>query len=294
MNPRMPVLPIDPGNPTPDDYSREVYFRRHIVQPPAMVYVTVDDIFVLKVFNPTAAATVNISIRYLTPQGDVIPQFQQFPNVAASSTIHTFNFRGSEGFVLSATISTPGAGAGACYVQLEVGRGLGAQDITEGALLIGGYPGSFAALGYPGTQPQPPSVGTGTVRSITVTTPAAGAQFSLTVPAGVTWILNSVRAQLVTSAVVANRTPDLQVKDASGNIVMDAVAGTSQTASATDAWVWGPGLFTSTTLRQSDSVGIPTGMRLNAGWVLQMNVFNMDVGDQWSQIVFGVSELVAS
>lgn len=294
MGTQRTALGFDPANPTGDDYNREVYFRRHIVQPPGMVYVTVDDIFVLKVFNPTAAATVNVSIRYLTPQGDVLPQFQQFSNVAASSTVHTFNFRGSEGYVLSATISTPGAAAGAVYVQLEVGRGVGSQDITEGHLLIGGYPGSFAAIGYPQTQPLPPSAGAGTTRSITVSNPAAGANFSLTVPAGVAWVLNSVRATLVTSAVVASRSPDLQVKDGSGNIVMDAVSGVGEPASTTSVWVYGPGLATSTALKASNSVGIPSGLHLLAGWVIQMNTVNIDVGDQWSTIVIGVSELVAS
>src|SRR5215472_15437891 len=185
MNSQLPGLWQEPPNPTAADYRNEVYFRRHWVQPPGMVYVTVDDIFVLKMLNPTATATVNVSIRYLTPQGDVIPQFQQFSNVAPQATPRTLNFRGSEGYVLSATISTPGATAGAVYVQLEVGRGLGSQDITEGQLLIAGYPGSFAALGYPQTQPLPPSSGAGVTRSVTIANPAAGSDWSIVLPTGV-------------------------------------------------------------------------------------------------------------
>ena len=282
------------GGSDQEDYNREVYFRRHMVQPPGMVYVTVDDIFVLKVFNPTTAATVNVSIRYLDPDGNVVPQFQQFTNVPASSTPRTLNFRGSEGYVLSATISTPGASAGAVYVQLEVGRGVGSQDITEGHLLIGGYPGSFAALGYPQTQPLPPSAGIGITRSVTIATPAAGANWSITVPAGASWTLNSVRATLATSAAVANRVPDLQIKDGSGNIVMDALAGVAQTASLTDVWNWSAGAATSTVLGATNTVGLPAGFKLNAGWVIQQATAGLQAADQWSGIALAVTETVSA
>jgi hypothetical protein len=265
-----------------------------MVQPPGMVYVTVDDVFVLKVFNPTVAATVNISLRYLDPDGNVLPQFQQFVNVPAQSTPRTFNFRGSEGYVLSATISTPGASGGAVYVQLEVGRGVGSQDITEGHLLIGGYPGSFAALGYPQTQPQPPSAGIGITRSVTITTPAAGANWSITVPAGASWTLTSVRATLATSATVANRIPDLQIKDASGNIVMDALAGVAQTATLTDTWSWSSGGVTSTVLGASNSVALPWSFRLNPGWVVQQVTAGLQAADQWSAIALSVMETVSA
>lgn len=276
------------------DYNREVYFRRHRVQPPGMVYVTVDDIFVLKVFNPTVSATINVSIRYMDAEGNVLPQFQQFANVAAQSTPRTFNFRGSEGYVLSATISTPGASGGAVYVQLEVGRGLGAQDITEGHLLIGGYPGSFAAIGYPQTQPQPPGAGAGVARSTTISNPAAGANWSITVPTGASWTLNSVRATLTTAVAAANRIPDLQIKDGSGNIVLDALAGVAQTASLTDAWSWSAGAVTSTVLGSVNSVGLPAGFKLNSGWVIQQVTANLQAADQWSAIALSVTETVAA
>jgi hypothetical protein len=237
---------------------------------------------------------VNISLRYLDPDGNVLPQFQQFTNVPAQSTPRTFNFRGSEGYVLSATISTPGASAGAVYVQLEVGRGVGSQDITEGHLLIGGYPGSFAALGYPQTQPQPPSAGIGITRSVTITTPAAGANWSITVPAGASWTLTSVRATLATSAAVANRVPDLQIKDGSGNIVMDALAGVAQTATLTDTWSWSSGGVTSTVLGASNSVALPWAFRLNPGWVIQQVTTGLQAADQWSGIALSVIESVSA
>jgi hypothetical protein len=275
------------------DYNREVYFRRHMVQPPGMVYVTVDDVFVLKIFNPSAAATVNVSIRYLDPDGNVIPQFQQFSNVAAQSTARTLNFRGSEGYVLSATISTPGASSGAVYVQLEVGRGLGAQDITEGHLLIAGYPGSFAALGYPQTQPLPPTAGVGVTRTITPSNPAAGADWSVTVPVGATWVINSVTATFTASAGVANRNPQLQFITAGGAVLFSGVNNTAITASQAETIVWWNGAPQAAANANTIYASLMNGVRVPGGGAVKVTTLNLQAGDQWSNIVLQVQELVA-
>jgi len=294
MNPQMQTPGHRPTDVLEPDYNRLTTFRRHRIEPPTTVYVTVDDVFVLKVMNPSATATVNVSMRYLNTDGEVISVFQQFPNLAAVSTPRVLKFRGAEGYLLSATISTPGASAGAVYVQLEVGRGVGSQDVTEGHLLIGGYPGSFAALGYPQTTPQPPNATLGITRSVTITNPAAGANWSITVPAGASWTLTSARATLATSATAANRIPDLQIKDGSGNIVLDALAGVAQTATLTDVWSWSVGAVTSTVLGATNSVGLPGGFDLNAGWQIVQVTANLQAGDQWSSIVLGVTETVAA
>lgn len=294
MNPQMKGTGYEPNDAVALDYNREVYFRRHRVQPPGMVYVTVDDLFVLKVLNPSVTANVNVSIRYLDANGEVLPQFQQFQNIPVSSTPRTFQFRGSEGYVLSATISTPGAGAGAVYVQLEVGRGAGAQDLTEGHLLIAGYPGSFAALGYPQTQPIPPNAGAGVTRSVPLGNPAAGANWGIVVPTGAAWVLNSARATLTTSAAAANRIPDLQIKDGSGNVVLDAMAAVAQTASLTDFWSWSPGAANSTVLGSVNTVALPAGFKLNAGWSINQVTQNLQAADQWATIMLSVTETVAA
>jgi hypothetical protein len=277
-----------------EDYNDLVSFDRHRIQPPGMVYVTVDDIFVLKVLSPSITATVNVTLRFLQANGNIIPTFQQFPNLAAQSTPLAIKFRGAEGYLLSATISTPGASGGAVYVQLELARGAGSGDVTEGHLLIGGYPGSFAALGYPQTQPVPPNASFGFTRSVTISNPAAGANWSITVPAGAAWVLLSARATLATSVTVASRVPDLRVQDGSGNTLLDAQAGVAQTASLTDAWNWAPGNVTATVLSAVNLVALPTAFRLNAGWVIQQVTTGLQAADQWSAIALSVTETVAA
>ena len=280
--------------PDAQDYNREVYFRRRNVQPPGMVYVTVDDLFVLKVFNPSVAANVNVSLRYLDAQGEILPQFQQFTNIPAAGTVHTFNFRGSEGYVLSATISTPGASAGAVYVQLEVGRGAGAQDLTEGHLLIAGYPGSFAALGYPQTQPLPPNAGAGFSRAITVTNPAAGADWSVTVPTGAVWTLNSVSALFTASAAVANRLPAIVLVAPGGTNLFTGTQNTFVTASQAITFMTGGNQVTLMPNANLAYVATNTSIRLQAGAVIKSVTSGIQAGDQWSNIIVQVQEQVAA
>lgn len=294
MNPQMKAAGYDPNDAVALDYNREVYFRRHRVQPPGMVYVTVDDLFVLKVFNPSVAANVNVSIRYLDAAGEVLPQFQQFQNIPASGTVHTFNFRGSEGYVLSATISTPGASGGAVYVQLEVGRGAGSQDLTEGHLLIAGYPGSFAALGYPQTQPLPPNAGAGFTRSVTVTNPAAGADWSITVPTGASWTLNGVSALFTASAAVANRLPEIVLVSPGGTNLFVGTQNTFVTASQAITFMTGGNQVTLMPNANLAYVATNTSIRLQAGAVIKSVTTGIQAGDQWSNIVLQVQEQVAA
>jgi len=179
------------------------------------------------------------------------------------------------------------------YVQLEVGRGLGAQDLTEGHLLIGGYPGSFAALGYPQTQPLPPSSGAGVTRSVTIANPAAGSDWSIVLPTGVLWILNSVSATLVTSATVGNRTPALVVTDNTGHIVYNGAAAYAQAASLTWTYSWSGGGIAPPAGTTQNGGSIPAGLRVPAGWTIMTATPNRQAGDQWQNIVLGVQELVA-
>jgi hypothetical protein len=271
-----------------------VEFAQRHVQPWSRSYVTADDVLVLKVFNPSQSVTVNLSLRLLTPEGEIIPQFNAYANLAASSSPQSFIIRSAEGFLLSATVSTPGAPSGSAYVQLGLARGTGANDQTEGDLLLAGYPGSFTQIGYPASVPQPPSSGAGLARTVIPTAPIAGADWQVTVPAGVIWTLQSVTAQLQTSATVANRIPDLQIQDASGNIIQHALAGVAQTAGLTDTWSWSPGSVTSTVLGTLNTVNLPAGLRLSAGWKVRTITANLQATDLWSSIFVSVAEFIAA
>jgi hypothetical protein len=277
-----------------DDYNELAAFRRHQLPPPGALYLTVDDNITVNVLNPSQVVTVNISLRILLPGGDVVPILYQYPNLAANSTATTRMIAGVEGFLLSATVDAPGITRGSAYVVASVKRGRGALDQTSGDLICEGYPGGLYLLSYPPPTRDGPETGAGLTRSVTVANPAAGADWSVTVPVGVQWVLQRVRAVLTTAAAGGNRTPDLQILDAAGNMVLEAPGGANQGGGNTESWTWSTGATTTATAGASNMVNLPTNIRLLPNWVVKVVTANLAAGDQWSSIVLSIVEFVAA
>jgi hypothetical protein len=277
-----------------DDYNDLAAFRRRQIPPPGAVYLTVDDNIVVNVLNPSQTVGVSLTMRILLPGGEVMPVLYQFPSVAASSSASTKNIPGVEGFLLSATVDAPSAQRGALYVQVSVKRGRGLLDQTSGDLICEGYPGGLYLLSYPPPTRDAPDSSAGLTRSVTVANPAAGADWSVTVPAGVQWVLQRVRAVLTTAAGGGNRTPDLQILDAAANLVLEAPGGANQAGGLTESWVWSTGATTTTTAGSTNMVNLPTNVRLLPNWVVRTVTANLAAGDQWSSIVLSVVEFVAA
>ena len=280
--------------PTEHDYNELMQFKRLRVDPPARVYVTVDDVLQLTMANPTQTVTVNCSIRIMNTDGQVIPHWYNFPNQAAGATPTAKILRICEGSLLSATVETPGAPYGSVYVMLSVRRGTGANDQTQGDLLLAGYPGSFAQIGFPVSRQDSPTSGAGLQRVATVANPAAGADWSITVPAGAQWLLQSVNAQLVTSATAGTRIPSLVITDNAAHVVFTGVASLSQAASLTYTYSWSPGAVASPAGSTSVSGPLPALLRLQPGWVIKTVTQGIQAGDQWSAISLAIQELAAA
>ena len=128
------------------------------------------------------------------------------------------------------------------------------------------------------------------VKTVAVANPAAGADWSVQVPAGVTWEVQSVYAQLATSAVVANRFPVLVVQDAGGNTLLDAnPGGGGQTATQTHKYTWAIGAGSNQNTSANPSAPIPD-MVLPGGSTIGTTTLNLDAGDQWSAVSLFVVE----
>lgn len=117
-----------------------------------------------------------------------------------------------------------------------------------------------------------------------ISNPAAGAQFTYTVPAGPAVTLQGVSATLVTSAVVANRKALFQVLDASAHLA-DEFQGTGLVpASTTISVLLTTGSPQSANGTSGTSFGACPATVLQPGWQLVSVVNSMDAGDQWSAI----------
>ena len=127
------------------------------------------------------------------------------------------------------------------------------------------------------------------VRTISIANPAAGADWSISVPAGMQWRLRSVRAQLVSSATVANRAVNLSLKDDAGNVIALLPAPAVQAASLTNSYTFAQGA-SALSVGTSQSAAAPKDMVLGDSYTIASSTGAIQAGDQWSLIWLQVEE----
>lgn len=125
---------------------------------------------------------------------------------------------------------------------------------------------------------------------IPVPSPAAGAEWTITVPAGVAWELVTILTRFVTSAVVANRLINLDVNDPDGNRIhrFGTAANVPASQTAVAPFEAGSGAF-GTVTGQSNPLPSPY-LVLPAGYILRSNTALLDVGDQYNATFLTVRE----
>lgn len=130
--------------------------------------------------------------------------------------------------------------------------------------------------------------------TMTGSDPAAGSQWSETVPAGKAWRLKAIYATLVTSAVVGNRLSSLSITDGTNTILLIPDT-TNVAASLTAKYLWMP--YGGGSYTPGVAVGVvnplPEDFIVGPGYVLASTVSGMDAGDNWGAPVFTVEEFGA-
>lgn len=134
----------------------------------------------------------------------------------------------------------------------------------------------------------------GTVRTIQIADPGAGNNWSLTVPAGISYLIKSFACRLDTSADVGNRRFGYLVDDGTDTgVYLGSISNTNQTASqqiyiaaypGSEAVAWTSGML---------NLGMPSGLYLPPGHRLRMYtgiVNSMFPADAYSQIHVRVEE----
>jgi hypothetical protein len=119
------------------------------------------------------------------------------------------------------------------------------------------------------------------------TSPAAGAGFTVTSPGKQGWVLVSVVGQIVTDGNAANRGITVDVDDGNGvNVVSNGVGGVV-VASTTATFSFNPYLGPSAGNVANQIFGGLMPVNVLPGQKLEVNVKNIQVGDQLSGIVLG-------
>lgn len=117
-----------------------------------------------------------------------------------------------------------------------------------------------------------------------VANPAAGAEWSVTVPTGSVWRVRSIYSQLVTSATVANRLTSVVMKDAAGNIFFQSFLTGAQTAGGTWTIVFSVNAPNTTLGSFNNSELFIPDVVLPEGAVVISKSSGLQAGDQYSAI----------
>jgi hypothetical protein len=137
-----------------------------------------------------------------------------------------------------------------------------------------------------------PRKGHNAIVSYRVIVPAsvgAGVDVNVVVPAMARWRVQSITAQLVTSAVVANRIPHIVITDPLGFVFYNGPASANQVNGTTQTYVG----ITGCSPQSFDTVSqipLPDQLRCSQGFKIAFATTGLDVGDQWSKFVLHVKE----
>ena len=219
-----------------------------------------------------------------TPFADVVA-----PGSARTATVKIVPL--CEGWLLGISVA-PGAGVtpvGLTWVSVDLGRGTGGNALLVQALGFG-FVNLRSGFVWPGGSYLQATDGPGVLRSITGTTPGAGADISEVVPAGARWELLAFAFSLTTAVTVANRAPLLTIDDGA-NVYFRSSVNVNQTASTTWNYQAMQG-YGSPAISQVLALQFPEPIddRLGAGHRIKPVTAALQAGDQYTAPQYLVRE----
>jgi hypothetical protein len=259
----------------------------------APLYLTGEETIKLTVMNAASGVTVKVTGRFQA-LGDARPRpFAQTLVPATDRTVSSVVFSVGEGWLLGVQVIVSGGAplTGQTFAILSLTRGLTsvAEDVMT---LAAGAVTARQRIAWPFGAIVNSLDGAGALRSITGTTPAAGAEISETVPTGARWELIAFMATLTCSGTVANRIPLLLLDDGT-NVYARGIVNDTQTAGQVHSHGWAQGY--STMAGSSNAVtanSLPVNNRLGSGHRIRTLVTTLQAGDQWSAVQYLVREWI--
>lgn len=274
------------------DYAPAAAPARPALVDAAALYVTGEDNLRVTSFNGVAGVELAIEGRFLDAAGRVVPLAERHvPNTdrTAATSIITLGEGWLANLQVRASVGSPLQGQAFVLVELVRGHRGGIQPL---ATLVQGYASSTQRLAWPGSPLASSVTGSGAVRTILGTDPAAGVEITETVPAGVRWALRSFRFTLTTSAAAANRRPTLIIDDGA-NEIWRVNSNVDQTATQISQYLAGVGAPFATLDVRVFSLPLPVGLALLAGYRLRTSTAAIQAGDDYAAPVYQVEELIA-
>jgi len=195
-----------------------------------------------------------------------------------------------EGFLLSLSLvaQNPTSTGSPAYAAAALVRPPN-TGLAQYETLCAGYLNSVVGMSYPTHPPQRPTDGAGIIRSIAVTTPGAGADFTFTIPTLSRYRIISLSATLTTAVAVANRNVELVIDDGA-NVLAEIDSGFSQLASLVNDYTWMDSGPIGAAFDNVVVLPLPANLILPAGFRISSETTAIQGADQWSAIRMLVSE----
>jgi hypothetical protein len=269
----------------------EVSFALRQVQPPSECYISPDDHLLVEAWNVLAGVALVVNARILKPDGTLIQNTWSYIPTSAGA-LNAWQQGLAEGFLLTLSVDSGQAPAGACYVRVRLLRGAMPGLYPVSQTLVAGYVVRGSTLSWPYPRFVGPCEGPGRPRVIVGTDPFAGLEILEVVPAGVRWKLLAVKARLVTDATAGNRYVVLYLDDVA-QVWWSSVPMVAQVAGSIYNYNWALGVDA----RTGPATGyvqdpLPDRITLAAGWRFGTTTIGKQVGDDWGAPVYYVEEWV--
>jgi len=195
--------------------SSQVTFDFVKVQPPSILYVDVDDQLVISAASSQASEVVTVNVRLLLPNGRIEDmQFSIRPLSGRQVLKQSFGL--AQGYILSVSaVAAVAITRGATFLRIATQRSASGSG-NPAQIMFADYVTTQATSAYPNGRVLSSTEGPGLLYGVSQANPAAGADFTVSVPVNARWKVRSLAAQLTTSAVVANRQVVIAVADLTG------------------------------------------------------------------------------
>jgi len=292
--------------------SNVVTFSIQGVEPPSPLYVQRDDVLAIYGESFRDAEILYITARMLpasppvtgqpapaagpqaapvskpgsTPIGVIQAQLQ----MPTARTPYLIGIPLMEGYLLSVGVSATQAwGRSETFVRGFIQRNFPASEPIWNSLpLFSDSPSILHLIGWPWGRTLHPTEGPGYPLVIHPADMGGGIDLSISQAAQDRWRIQSIKADLVTSAAVATRTVRILVMDNAGNIFWKMAANATQAASLTYTYNFSSTSGATLTDPTMIYVPLPAGLVISRASALLTSTINLQGADQWKNIYIGV------
>lgn len=268
--------------------SAEIGLNVENASPPINAYVGKDDSLQIMVSCSQGPPLVIVVARTLMPDGTVKPNIWRFtPNLQRTGQYTQIPL--PECFILSLSVQILLTGSGrSVFIAAMLFRG---GDLSSNAaqVLCEGYVSPNTPLSWPVGFNTDNQNCVGNIRSITGTTPAAGANISETVPVGAKWRPIGLQFTLTCAVAVASRFMVITLDDGT-NVFASLVNSTALTASQVGTFFVLANNSSQAVANFFFNCGGFQGFLLNNGYRIRTAVIGLQAGDQLSAPQYLVEE----